>query len=111
MRKHSIVSLAIDYYQHVLAINFNGLFLDFSALCSCRLLALHKPFKRAQRCVKESRVGQRSERLKKILSLRVIGAKQDEAIIIVNDEDLAINGPLWKFIVSSNVKIDRWPAR
>ena len=45
MRKHSIVSLAIDYQQHVWAINFNGLFLDFSALRKCRLLALHKPFK------------------------------------------------------------------
>ena len=32
MRKHSIVSLAIDYKQHVRAINFNGLFLVFSAL-------------------------------------------------------------------------------
>ena len=27
----------------MLAIDFNGLFLDFSALCKCRLLALHKP--------------------------------------------------------------------
>ena len=27
------------------AINFNGLFLDFSALCKCRLIALRKPFK------------------------------------------------------------------
>ena len=26
-------------------INFNGLFLDFAALCKCRLLAFYKPFK------------------------------------------------------------------
>ena len=44
--KYSIVSLGINYPQHVWAIDFNGLFLDFSALCKCRLLALHKPFKR-----------------------------------------------------------------
>ena len=44
MSKHSTVSLAINYSQHVWAIDFNGLFLDFSALCKCRLLALHKPF-------------------------------------------------------------------
>ena len=45
MHKHSVVSLAIDDEQHVWAINFNGLVLDFSALCKCRLIALHKPFK------------------------------------------------------------------
>ena len=28
----------------MLAINFNGLFLDSSAVCKCRLLALQKPF-------------------------------------------------------------------
>ena len=27
------------------AINFNGLYLHFSALCKCRLISLHKPFK------------------------------------------------------------------
>ena len=31
-------------------IDFNGLFLDFSALCKCRLLALQKPFKRTGHC-------------------------------------------------------------
>ena len=36
MRKDSIVSLTIDYQQHVWAIDFNGLFLDFSALCPRR---------------------------------------------------------------------------
>ena len=44
MSKHSIVSLAMDYQQHMWAINFNGLLLDLSALCKCRLIALHKPF-------------------------------------------------------------------
>ena len=40
--KHRMVSLAINYSKHVWAIDFNGIFLDFSALCKCRLLALHK---------------------------------------------------------------------
>ena len=44
MPKNSIVSLVINYPQHVWAIDFNGLLLDFSALCKRRLLALHKPF-------------------------------------------------------------------
>ena len=48
MHKQSIGFLAFNYSQHVWAIDFNGLFLDFSALCKCRLLALHKPFKRIQ---------------------------------------------------------------
>ena len=45
MRKHNIVSLTINYFQHVWTIDSMGYFLDFSALCKCRLLALHKPFK------------------------------------------------------------------
>ena len=44
MRKQSTVSFAVNDYQHVWAIDFNGLFLDFSSLCKCRLLALHKSF-------------------------------------------------------------------
>ena len=45
MRKQGSVSLAIDYSQHMWAINFNWLYLYFPALCKCRLITLHKPFK------------------------------------------------------------------
>ena len=44
MCKHRIVSAAISNQQYVWTINFNGLFLDSSALCKCRLIALHNPF-------------------------------------------------------------------
>ena len=37
-------SLGISNQHHMWAINFNGIFLDLSALCKCRLIALHKPF-------------------------------------------------------------------
>ena len=45
MYKHIIVSLAINNQEHGWAINFNELFLELSALCKCRLIALHEPFK------------------------------------------------------------------
>ena len=79
MPKHSTVSLAINYFLHVWAIDFNGLFLDFSVQCKCKLLALHKPFKALKVLTTEN------------FTVKI--CHEENAVLLVNNEKMPAYNP------------------